>query len=479
MNLDIQVDIARARSAAVGEDHGITPGELKAIEPRVEAAHRILSKEREDGVYGFYDLYKDGAAFEAVGEAAAHFGSMSYDNLVILGIGGSALGTRALVTALKPPFYNMMTRRARGGTPRIFVMDNIDPVTFHQMVRLCPPKKTLYTVISKSGGTAETMSQLMIVVAFIEKKLGEGAMKDHMVVTTNPPLSVTSYQLSANGQRTTDNANGRDPTEDAQPNPLHPVAEAYGLTEFAVPLNVGGRFSVFSPVGMFPAAMLGMDLEAMRAGCRAMDARCSKSDLAENPAYLRASVQYLADTEKGKGLSVMMPYSDALRDVADWYRQLWAESLGKRFRLDGEEVFVGQTPIKALGATDQHSQVQLYREGPNDKLINIIEVRRFDKTVRIPQSLSNIKEPAYLRGKTMNKLMAAELRGTMDALKASQRPVSRIVLPRVNAYVVAQLLYMLEVETAMAGRLYNVQTFDQPGVDEGKRIACRLMGGAG
>ena len=165
--------------------------------------------------------------------------------------------------------------------------------------------------------------------------------------------------------------------------------------------------------------------------------------------------------------------------MADWYRQLWAESLGKRMSLDGEEVYAGQTPIKALGATDQHSQVQLYREGPNDKIFNILEVRRFGTSLRIPDVLKKVKELDYLRGVTMNKLMAAELRGTLDALKNSKRPAIRIVLPQLNAYTLAQVLYMLEVETAMAGRLYNVNTFDQPGVEEGKQIARKLMGGRG
>ncbi|NIA13056.1 MAG: glucose-6-phosphate isomerase [Nitrospiraceae bacterium] len=449
MTLDIKVDISRCKSVAVGAEHGIAPAELREIAPRVEAAHEILAQERRDGDYGFYDLYKAADVFDDVENAADAFLAKGYDNLVILGIGGSALGTTALVTALKPPFYNTLTKRSRGGHPRIFVMDNIDPVSFRQMMRVCQPKKTLYNVISKSGSTAETVTQLLIVVGAIEKKLGKDAVKDHLVVTTNPRGEAKSL--------------------------LHPVTDHYGLTEFAVPLNVGGRFSVFSPVGMFPAAMLGMDIEGMRAGCEAMDRRCSTPSLMENPAYLRAAVQYLADTRKGKVMSVMMPYSDALRDAADWYRQLWAESLGKRVSLDGEEVYAGQTPIKALGVTDQHSQVQLYREGPNNKLFNIIEVRRFEKTLRIPQALESIPEFDYLRGASMNKLMAAEVRATMDALKESVRPVSRVVLPRVNAHTVAQLLYMLEVETAMAGRLYNVQTFNQPGVEEGKRIARALM----
>lgn len=453
MNKDIRIDISRAKSSAVGEEHGISPGELRAIEPKVLEAHQVLQKEREEGRYGFWNLHKDTAALESVKESAARFLRMRYDNFVVLGIGGSALGARALVTALKSPYYNLMTRRVRKNHPRIFVMDNIDPVTFQDMMRLCPPRKTLYNAISKSGGTAETAAQLMIVIGAIERKLGRAAMKHHVVVTTNPKGAP------------------------APPSLLHDVADEYDLARFAVPLNVGGRFSVFSPVGMFPAAMLGMDVNALCEGCEAMDARCSRASLMENPAYLRAAVQYLADTRKGKIMSVMMPYADALRDVADWYRQLWAESLGKRLDLDGNEVCVGQTPIKALGATDQHSQIQLYREGPNNKIINVIEVKRFAKTLRIPQVLESIPALGYLRGATMNKLMAAELRGTLDALTLSRRPVSRIVLPCVDAHTVAQLLYMLEVETAMAGRLYNIQTFDQPGVEEGKRIARRLMGG--
>ena len=449
----IQIDVARAKASAVGEAHGITPQELKDIAPRVAEAHAILVQERADRKYGFYDLYKDTQTLKEVKESAAAFLAKGYENLVILGIGGSALGTTALVTALKPPYYNLLSKKARGGAPRIFVMDNIDPITFRQMLKVCPPQKTLFNVISKSGDTAETMSQLMIVVDALEKKLGKDAVKEHLVATTNPRKE--------------------------KPSLLHPIADYYGLTCFAVPLNVGGRFSVFSPVGLFPAAMLGMDVDALFAGCESMDKRCQSPSLDENPAYLRAAYHYLADTRKGKVMSVMMPYADSLRDVADWYRQLWAESLGKRLSLDGQEVFAGQTPIKSLGATDQHSQVQLYREGPNDKLFTILEVKRFAKTLRIPDALGVVESLGYLRGQSMNKLMAAELKGTMDALKISARPVIKVSLPTVDEHTVAQLLYMLEVETAMAGRLYNVDTFNQPGVEEGKVIARSLMGGKG
>ncbi|HOV74380.1 MAG TPA: glucose-6-phosphate isomerase [Candidatus Hydrogenedentes bacterium] len=450
---EIRVDVTRCMADAVGAEHGITPAELKAIAPRVREAHTILRRERRDKVYGFYDLYKHDAVFRNVKKKAAQFLDKGAENVVVLGIGGSALGTTALLTALKPPYYNTLDRKDRSGYPRLFVMDNIDPTTFAAMMRLCPPEKTLFNVISKSGDTAETVTQLLIVIDALKRSVGAARIKNHLVVTTNPPNAPKASLL-------------------------RPVADLYGLDVFEVPLNVGGRFSVFSPVGMFPAALLGMKLDAMRAGCEAMDKRCGAGDLKTNPAYLRAAIHYLADTKKGKCMSVMMPYADGLRDVADWYRQLWAESLGKRKSLDGKDVYAGQTPIKSLGVTDQHSQVQLYREGPNNKIFTIIEAAAFDVTLRIPNLpdvLKAVPQFAYLSGHSMNSLMAAELLGTMDALKISRRPVIHVALPRINANTVAQLLYMLEVETAMAGRLYNVNTFDQPGVEEGKNIARALM----
>ncbi len=449
---DIKIDVSRAKSGIVGDKNGFTPDELNGIRPGMAEILGTLQKQRAEGKYGFYDLYKDDAVFADVRAKAEHFKSFGYENMVVLGIGGSALGLTALNTALNPPYYNLLSKHGRRGAPRLFVMDNIDPVTFKAMLKLCPPKKTLYNVISKSGETAETISQLMIVTAMLEKAVGRDGMKDHLVVTTSPRGDKAPKSL------------------------LHPVAAAYGLVSFVIPLNVGGRFSVFSPVGMFPAAMLGMDLDAMRAGCAAMDARCWNTSLEENPAYLRAAIHYVLNSAKGKSMSVMMPYADGLRDVADWYRQLWAESLGKKEDLDKKEVYAGQTPIKALGATDQHSQVQLYREGPNNKLFNVLEVAKFETSLKIPDTLKEVEGVDYLRGKSMNKLMSCELRGTVDAFKVSKRPVIRITLPRVNAHSVAQLLYMLEVETAMAGRMYNIDTFNQPGVEEGKVIARRLMG---
>lgn len=436
MNYEVQIDASFAMAGGtLPAEHGVTAPELAEAAKRVGEIHAELqAKDRER----FADLYKDTAGLAAVKETAAHFRGFHYDNLVVLGIGGSALGTTALVSALKPPYYNLLSKEARGGAPRIFVMDNVDPVTFAQMLKLCPPERTLYNVISKSGTTSETAAQMFIVFDAIEKALGRDAVAEHVVLTTNP--------------------------RDVEENAFHRIADAYKCRVLSLPFMVGGRFSVFSSVGMFPAAMLDMDLDGMMEGCRLMDARCQSADLAQNPAYLRAAINCILYRQKGKPMSVMMPYSDALRDIADWYRQLWAESLGKN-------VGCGPTPIKSLGVTDQHSQLQLYLEGPNDKLINTLEVGEFDADLPIPVAMGF----EHLQGKTMNLLMDAEMNATISALHAQSRPVLRTKLPKVTASTVAQVLYMLELETAMAGRLLGINTFDQPGVKLIKDLTLEFL----
>lgn len=453
MNPDIKIDVTRARSAAVGADHGVHPAQLREITPKIAAAHTALQADRHAGTYGFFDLHKDRAMLCEVTACAEEFAKLGHKNLVVLGIGGSALGLTTLVSALKPPYYNLLTPEQREGRPRVFVMDNVDPDTFSQMMRVCPPEETLFVIISKSGGTAETLSQALIVLHAVEKAVGKNRVRRHAMVITGP---------AERGKA---------------PNALHVLKKEYRLHSLEVPKNVGGRFSVFSAVGLFPAALLGIDIERLLAGCRAMDRRASKPNPRDNPAYQRAAFHYLAWATKKQSISVMMPYSDKLRDVADWYRQLWAESLGKKVSLDGKNdaLYAGQTPVKALGVTDQHSQLQLYLEGPNDKLITILEEGKFQTVLPIPAGPKGLPGAEYLANKTMNLLMASECRATADALRTAGRPVIRVVLPEVNAHTLGQLLYMLEVETAMAGRLFNVDAFDQPAVESIKVYTREYM----
>jgi glucose-6-phosphate isomerase len=194
---------------------------------------------------------------------------------------------------------------------------------------------------------------------------------------------------------------------------------------------------------------------------------------------MNAVLQVLAYNTKKKPISVMIAYSDALRDVADWYRQIWAESLGKRLDLSGRVVHVGPTPVKALGVTDQHSQLQLYMEGPFDKVITFLTVGRFRSTVRIPAGFKHIDGLSYLGGHTLNDLMKAEGQATEFALTQARRVHTAIRLPEINPYTVGQLLFLLEVQTLYAGGLLGINPLDQPGVEASKEYTYGMMGRKG
>ena len=371
-----------------------------------------------------------------------------FDNILVLGIGGSALGGIAVTEALLKPYWNLLSDEQRDGMPRIFFLDNIDPDTINGLFEVLDLKKTLVNVITKSGSTAETMSQFMIVKDKLEKELGEN-YRYNVVATTDKKTGI-----------------------------LRQIAEQEGYKTFVVPDDVGGRFSVFSAVGLLPFALVGLDIDEIVNGIKDMDLALKNTDIHNNIAAQNALIHYLMDTKKGKNLSVMMPYSSRLKYVSDWYVQLCAESLGKNKDKDGNDVNIGPTPIKALGATDQHSQIQLYNEGPNNKVINFIRVENFDSTLEIP-NIFEYTGIGYLGGKTINQLINAEADSTRVALSDYNRPTVTITLERVDSYNVAQLLYMLEVQTAIAGELYNIDTFNQPGVEQAKNYTYALMGRKG
>jgi len=371
-----------------------------------------------------------------------------FENILVLGIGGSALGGIAVTEALLKPYWNLLPAEKRNNSPRIFFLDNIDPDQITGMLEMLDLKKTLVNVITKSGSTAETMSQFMIVKDILEKEIGPD-YRNNIVATTDKKTGV-----------------------------LRQLADQEGYKTFVVPDDVGGRFSIFSAVGLLPFALVGIDIDEIINGIKDMDLALKNTDIMENIAAQNALIHFLMDTKKGKNLSVMMPYSSRLKYVSDWYVQLWAESLGKEVNKNGEKVNCGPTPLKALGATDQHSQIQLYNEGPNDKVINFIRVEEFDNVVEVPK-IFDYTGIGYLGGKTINELINAEADSTKVALTDFERPNVTITVPKVNGYYVAQLLYLLEVQTAIAGELYNVDTFNQPGVEQAKNYTYALMGRAG
>ncbi len=370
-----------------------------------------------------------------------------FENFVVLGIGGSALGPTMAFNALCHLHYNDLPKEKRGG-PRFFVEDNVDPVRMRDLLDVIDVKKTCFNVISKSGATSETMTQYLI-IADLLKKAGED-IKEHVIFTT-------------------DGAKG---------NLVKISKELGGVKSYVLPDGVGGRFSELCPVGLLPAAVLGVDIEALLEGAAYMDELCKEKDFRKNPALLCAVLQFAA-MKDGKNIGVLMPYSDNLRYVSDWYAQLWAESLGKNVTLDGKPCNVGQTPVKALGVTDQHSQVQLYTEGPFDKVVTFLSVEKYATAFPIPHGCENIPDVSFLGGHTMEELIQAENKATAYALTRAGRLNYTITLPEVNAFTLGQLLFLFEMQTAYAGAMLNIDTFNQPGVEAGKKATFALLGKPG
>ena len=371
-----------------------------------------------------------------------------FDNILILGVGGSSLGGICLTEALLKPYWNYLSKEQRNNYPRIFFLDNVDPDCVTDLLSLLDLKRTLVNVITKSGSTAEVMALYMVIKDLLEKELGDDYRKN-IVATTDKQTGV-----------------------------LRQLADQEGYKTFVIPDDVGGRFSVFSAVGLLPLALTGIDIDELIQGIKDMDEELKSTDIYNNIAAQNALIHYLLDTTKGKKISVMMPYSSRLKYLPDWYAHLWAESLGKEYNNNGEQLFLGQTPLKAVGAKDQYSQLQLFNYGPNDKIYNFINIEKFDKTLEIP-NIFEYTHIGYLGGKTMNSLMEAELDSTRVSLSNHSRPIVTITLPELNSYNLAQLLYMFEVQTAIASRLYNINLSNRDGVEQVKNYTYALMGRSG
>lgn len=425
---------------------GLNYSEIEGAGRSVLRAVEWFFTSQAKGRLDFFDL-PEKAEYLKQSLALARIMKGKCDDFVVLGIGGSALGTIAVQAALNPYHYNY-DPKVRQGRPRLWVLDNVDPEKLHSVLSLLKPQRTLINVISKSGATAETSAQFLWIRSWLMKTLKKRWAKQ-VVITTDPREGL-----------------------------LRQIVQQEGLLSLEVPSGVGGRFSVLSPVGLFPLAMAGIDVKALCAGARSIRRRTLEENPWRNPARLYALVQYLL-YKKGYRLNVMMPYSEALYPLADWFRQLWAESLGKRVDNQGQVVETGPTPVKALGATDQHSQLQLYMEGPRDKTITFLRVEKFRKDLAIPKAYPEHKDLSYLGGHSFGELLNAEARATAVSLAKNGRPNCTFIIPKIDANVIGQLIFLLETATAFAGGLFEINPMDQPGVEEGKRYTYGLLGKSG
>lgn len=424
---------------------GIDPEALASRKEQYDAAALRMEEKRSEMKWRALPFNQAEVVYQILETAA--WVRANCDAFVVLGIGGSALGPIAVQQALSHLRYNDLPSVKRNG-PKLYVEDNVDPERMASLRDVLDPARTVFNVITKSGSTSETMSQLLWATDLLRKSVGD-AWREHIIATT-----------------------------DAEKGNLIKIAKENGLRTFYVPDGVGGRFSELCPVGLLAAAVCGIDIEELLAGAAYMDALCSERDALKNPAYTLAALEVLA-MEQGCNIGVLMPYADSLRFISDWYAQLWAESLGKRHALDGREIYAGQTPVKALGVTDQHSQVQLYTEGPFDKVITFLGVDRYRAEVVIPHAYDHIQDVAFLSGHTFNELIKAEQLATEYAVLKSGHINKNITLPEVNAFTIGELICLFELQTAFAGELLGLNAFDQPGVEEGKKATYALLGKPG
>jgi len=436
---DISIDYALAMAEGVGKDGGLTDAELDALQERFAAGISALSARVGSGELGFSKLPHERAALAEVQRVRAALDA-DLNDVLVLGIGGSSLGARALIEALGRP-QQLAAAGARG--PRLHFPDNSDPWLLSHLLETLEPRRTAALVVSKSGGTVETAAQMHVVRAWLTRAVGADGLRTRWVAITDPSKGA-----------------------------LRELAERERWLTLPIPTNVGGRFSALTAAGLLPAMLAGIDCEGLLDGAAGIETRSQRSEIRENPAGLLAALNYLHE-RKGRSIHVLMPYSDRLRAFAAWYVQLWAESLGKRFDRLGERVESGPTPLPAVGATDQHAQMQLFMEGPRDKLITFIAVQRQERDLPIPESSG---PDAYLNGKTLAELLDAERRGTAEALASDGRPSITIHAPQLEPHTVGSLLMLYQIATALAGELYGVDAFDQPGVELGKRLAFGLLG---
>ena len=444
----VTLDYNNMTDTFVGAE-GFSSKELSAYAGRANAAYQYVKENRgKDELYmGWTELpTNQGEIVKDILKTAKNIRA-KYQYFVVLGIGGSALGPIMAFNALCHLHYNDLPRAKRKG-PKFYVEDNVDPVRMRDLLDVIDVKKTCFNVISKSGATSETMAQYLVILDELTK--AGVNVKDNVIFTT-----------------------------DAKKGNLKKISdELGGIKSYILPDGVGGRFSQLSPVGLLPAAVVGIDIKGLLAGAGYMDHVCKTSSMRKNPALMCAVLQ-VASMERGKNVGVMMPYSDNLKYLADWYCQLWAESLGKNETLDGKPCNIGQTPVKSLGVTDQHSQVQLYTEGPFDKVVTFLSLKKYGCEMPIPHGCENIPDVAFLGGHTMEELIQAENAATAYALTKAGRLNYTLWIPELNAFTLGQLLFLFELQTAYAGAMFNINTYNQPGVEEGKKATFALLGKAG
>lgn len=441
---DLSLDVNYMLTEPLGSDAGLTAEAIESVFPAARQVQKALDDLHRLGQLPFQDLpshEEDAELMLSKGRTI----SQNFEEIVVLGIGGSALGPACLYDFLTPPFNRLRPPQERM-RPRLFVVDNVDGREWHQLSEVINLDKTFFVVISKSGRTVETLAAFAYFREKLIERRGETAYRQNFAIITDP-----------------------------EEGPLRAIAEHENILTFEIPPGVGGRYSVLSPVGLFPAACVGIDIREVLRGARDMHERSHESDFWINPAFLSGIIHYLVTSQKNKTNRVFMPYSEALESCTEWYAQLWAESLGKQHTIDGKQIYAGSTPIRAMGATDQHSQLQLYLEGPRDKVVTFFTTSD-TAPVALPMTYPQHPDFLGLHSREVGELLNIEYRATEQALRRKGIPSMTVQLPHLNESTLGQLFYFAEMETVVTGELYNINPFNQPAVESIKKYIKALLG---
>ncbi len=433
-------DVSRCLSASIGAN-GLNEGEVASALQRAEAALARLRQCHAAGDLPLLHLPAARADLEAC-RAVADMLTRGADDIVFFGTGGSSLGAQALgqlagYRVPGPPFYN----DTAPGT-RFHFFDNLDAWTLARAFRQFDLKTTRFLVTSKSGGTPETLLQLVSLLEALKAAELDWNAKAHVVLVTEPG--------------------------DTQSNALRAVAEAHDLVVLDHDPNVGGRFSVLSVVGMLPAMTMGLDAAAVREGAaEVIDTLLEDVPAQQFAPALGAVVNVALQEQRGHTATIMMPYSDRLRLFSVWFQQLWAESLGK----DGK----GTQPVAAAGPVDQHSQMQLFLDGPADKLLNVIMTETAGSGPLVPEGYRSDSLFGYLAGRTVGDLVDCQQRATVETFARNGRPVRTFIVGKPDERSLGGLMMHFMLETIIAGDMLGVDPFDQPAVEQSKVLTREYL----
>ncbi|MBA2479858.1 MAG: hypothetical protein H0V44_04280 [Planctomycetes bacterium] len=445
--MSLTLDFTNCLAEAIGATHGLTKSEVDTLVAKFPKHHENIEELRSTGESSFFDLpYQSPAELKAL--IKKHQGA--WENLVVIGTGGSISAPRSLFITLGHGEFNQLDPKVRKGAPRVFFLANPDPKGLNDLFDVIDIKKTLFQVVSKSGTTVETLAAFMWLQDALKKKSGKGALSAQVVITT-----------------------------DREKSPFAEIAKLEKIDTLNIPNNLGGRFGVLGNAGLFLVGMCGFNVDQLLKGGADMDKRCRHGDPHKNPAYMHSLVHYLLTRKRRKTIHVMFPFNNRLYGLAEWYSHLCAVSLGKMLNRKGKAVHVGPSPAAALGSFDQHGQQQLYAEGPFDKVVTFLTVKDSGAKATVPAVYPKIEAAAYLAGAEFSTILDHGYLGAEQHITASGRPNMAIHLDTVDESHVGGLYFMLQLSTTMSAELYGIDPFDQPGVEHGKQATFAQFGRAG